>query len=133
MSDFKIETQTIKQLTSDNELSEKFDKYFSLKQLTTETTNLAIKVKFPTNDQILDDFWTKINKKKQFKGIFFRNSSQISPPSISKPTDLISKSVNEVTVIVRFTITSLDDDAASENCLETLTYVKSGNRYIFSK
>jgi len=130
---FNNETKTIKHLTTDSELCGNFDKYFSIKQSPTDALKTAVKVKLPTDEQILEDFWTKINKISFIKRIQFEKSSQISSISISKPKPKLNSMENEITIFVRFTITSLDDNSDSENASETLIYSRSGNNYLFSR
>jgi serine/threonine protein kinase len=119
---FNHDVQAIKEITSDKELSIKFDRYFEGPTVT-----------ILSESKILNDFWNELHKRQAPCRTILENDNQITGVNIVNPPKKTLNTPSKIYVNVNFTIASSDDETDKTDCSVTLKYIRSGNEYILSK
>jgi len=102
------------------ELAAQYDPYFVA----------PVAAKSPSDDQLIDDFWTKIPGMPC--KIPFENRSQISGIYFDKPAFNAYNPPEELQITVRFAITEAGETDKNQ-CSLRLSYTRSGNSYTCTK
>lgn len=112
------EVQKINHLTSVNELHPKYDVLF-----------VKPSVKFPSKNQIIQDFWAIIYQRKDLCRVLFEDKSQLSGIDNADFEKDIKNPPDEIQIRVNFSISPVDDESEKVPCSVNLKYSKSGNSY----
>lgn len=112
------EVQNMNTLTSVTELHPKYDDLF-----------VKPSVKFPSKNQIIQDFWTIIYQRKDYCRVLFEDKSQLSGIDNADFNRDTKNPPNEIQIRVNFSISPVDDESEKVPCSVNLKYSKSGNSY----
>ena len=87
----------------------------------------------PSDSQIITDFWNNLHQQKYVDRVPFESDNQIAGISIDRSYRRMINQPNEMTIVINFRITSIDDESDVTDSSVSLRYNKSGNKYQLTK